>query len=163
LLKLRIEQATWAVLSVQYPITPESAPENAAYLAEFNRRMKLQPPVAPYNSVGMEGLFQRIERLQIDVDEQPVIKDRFDKYRAAVDVDALGIDIGKTRDEKAEAAVSHLVRKYPGVSVIPLPYSRVGFEEDLAKAYADTGRAPRDMSEKAVAARLAVDWLRQMA
>lgn len=163
ILKLRIEQVTWAVLGVQYPITPQSSPETAAYVEDFNRRLTLQPSVAPYNSVGMDGLLQRIERLQIDVDEQPVIKERYDRYRAAVDVDSLGIDIGRTRDEAVEAMVAKVVNKYPGVSVIPQPYSRVGFEEDLQKAYADTGRPPRDANEKLAAARLAVDWLRQMA
>lgn len=164
LLNLRIEQLTWAVVALQYPISPESAPETAAYLAEFYRRLALQPPVAPAeNVIGIDGLYRRIERLQIDVDNQPLIKERYDRLRAAIDVDALGIDVGRTRDDAAEALVERIARKYPGVTVIPSPYSHVGLVEDLEKTFLQGGRPPRDAGEKLESARLAVDWLRKMA
>lgn len=163
LLDHRIEQVTWAVLGAQYPITAMSAPETTTYLNEFARRVTLQPVVAPYNQMNRDGLFQRIERLQIDVDEQPVIKARYDKIRAALDMEALGLDLGNARDLAAEVAVAKLAQRYPNVSVIASPYSRVGFEEDLQKAYQDSGRTPRDPAEKQASARLAIEWLQKMA
>lgn len=163
LLNLRIEQVTWAVLALQYPISRESSPLTAAYLAEFTRRLAIQPPIPPYNAIPTDGLMQRVERLHVDVDQQAAVKAKFDALRAAIDVDALGIDIGVTRDLELEAAVARNIKTHPGVGIIPVPFSRVGFEDDLKKVFADNGRQPRDTAEKLAAARTAVGWLQRMA
>ena len=62
-----------------------------------------------------------------------------------------------------EYALAGLVRAMPGAVVIPEPYTRVGFEDDLRSAVADPSQLPRDPAEKKAAARAAVEWLRKLA
>ncbi len=162
-LKLRIEQVTWAALAADYPITRESAPATVDYLVEFQRLLAAQGAVPPYAGLGISGLSDRIERLQTDVDDNPAVKKRYDTIRSAIDVGGLGIDPGATRDLAAEAAAARVVRGFPAVTVVPEPFSRVGFEDDVRAAFADAAQAPRDPAEKKAAAKQAVEWLRQMA
>jgi hypothetical protein len=56
-----------------------------------------------------------------------------------------------------------VVRTLPGAVIIPEPYSRVGFEDDVKSAVADPAKLPRDPAEKKAASRAAVEWLRKLA
>jgi hypothetical protein len=80
-----------------------------------------------------------------------------------VDLDALGLVVQPPRDPVIEARVARLMRGFPGVRVIPEPYSRAWFEADVNAAFADPADRPRDPAEKAAGAKLAVGWLAKMA
>lgn len=161
---LRAGQVTVAVLAAEYPITPESAPETSRKMAELNRQIFVQPPVQEYaRRLGIDALANRIERLELDVNREPVVRKKFEDLRRRVDPDALRLNLGTTRDTAAEERVGRIVRDYRNVKVIPEPYSLVGFQDEVKAAFADPADAPRDPAEKRAAARVAVEWLRRLA
>jgi CheY-like chemotaxis protein len=164
MVELRAAQITVAVLAAEYPISPESAPESARKIAELNRQVFVQPPVQDYaRRVGIDALSARIERLEQDVNREPIARKKFEDLRPKVDPEALRLNLGTTRDLAAEARVSRQVRDYRNVRVIPEPYSVVAFQDDVKSAFSDPAAAPRDPAEKRAAARTAVEWLRKLA
>lgn len=164
MLKLRTEQITFAVLDAEYTLSAESSPLTFARVQELNRRIILQPQVKDeIQRVGQDSLMRLIERFELDVSRNPAAQARYDMLRSKVDAASLGLKVVSPRDYEAEAKASRLVRSYPGVAVIPEPFSRIGFEDDLRAAFQDPADAPRDPSEKAAGARVAVEWLRKMA
>jgi CheY-like chemotaxis protein len=164
MLNLRAEQVTLAVLAAEYPISPESSPRTFEAFVTLNNQIAAQPPVPEYTGVGLDNLMMRVERLEQDVARVAPVQKRYDDFRARIDVEGLGLVVRSTRDLEAEVRATRLVRGFPGVRVIPEPYSRVGFENDLKVAFADDpAAAPRDQAEKHSGARLAVEWLRKMA
>lgn len=163
-IEMRAEQVTLAVLAAEFPLTPESSPATAARFADLQRRAAIQPPVVDYAGAGIQELMGRIERLEVDVARVPVVQKRYDDFRLRVDPVGLGLTVRSTRDPEVEAKVSRQVRGFAGVRVIPEPYTRVGFDQDVRAAFADDpAAAPRDQAEKKAGARLAVEWLRKMA
>lgn len=104
-----------------------------------------------------------IERLEVDVAKVPDVMKRYDFIRAHVTAEDLGLNVQRTRDPIIEAKVSRLMRNFPAVAVIPEPYTRVGFEDDVKAAFADPADAPRDPAEKKAGAKLAIEWLSKMA
>jgi len=164
MLKLRAAQITFAVLAVEHPISPESAPEAYRDLQLLNKQIITQPPVPAYiRRVGIEQLMKIIERLEVDVAKVPDVMKRYDFIRAHVTAEDLGLNVQRTRDPIIEAKVSRLMRNFPAVAVIPEPYTRVGFEDDVKAAFADPADAPRDPAEKKAGAKLAIEWLSKMA
>jgi CheY-like chemotaxis protein len=164
MVELRAGQITVAVLAAEYPISPESAPETYRKMAELNRQIVIQPPVQDYaRRIGIDALANRIERLEQDVNREPIARKKFEHLRPRVDPEALRLNVGTTRDLAAEARVSRIVRDYRNVRVIREPYSTVGFQDDVRAAFADPADAPRDPGEKRASARAAVEWLRKLA
>ena len=164
MLKLRAEQITFAVLDAEYSLSRESAPKTFARVEDLNRRIILQPATKEeVQRVGQDSLMKLIERFEIDVGRIPVAQARYDMLRTKVDAASLGLKVISPRDYEAEAKASRLLRNYPGVAVIPEPFSRVGFEDDLRAAFQDPADAPRDPAEKTAGAKVAVEWLRRMA
>ncbi|HJZ57053.1 MAG TPA: hypothetical protein VKE74_18935, partial [Gemmataceae bacterium] len=164
MLQLRAEQVTLAVLAAEYPMSPESSPKTFERFAGIQRQLALQPPVLPYEGIGIEELMTRIERLEVDVARVPEIQKKYEDLRMRVDPEGLGLTIRSTRDPVVEAKVARLIRGYPGVRMIPEPYSRVGFEDEVRAAFADDpAAAPRDAAEKNAGAKMAIEWLRKMA
>jgi CheY-like chemotaxis protein len=163
-LNLRATQITYAVLAAEHPLTAESAPATFREVEALNRQIITQPPVPPYvRRVGTDQLMRIIERLEVDVSKVPEVRKRYDFIRSRVDPESLGLNVQRPRDFLIEAKVSRQVRHFPAVGVIPEPYSRVGFEDDVRAAFADPADAPRDPAEKKAGAKLAVEWLRKMA
>jgi hypothetical protein len=164
MLKLRAEQITFAVLDAEYALTPESSPKTFARVVDLNKRIILQPATKEeVQRVGVDSLMRLIERFEIDVGRNPAAQARYDMLRGKVDAVALGLKVISPRDYEAEAKASRLLRSYPGVAVIPEPFSRIGFEDDLRTAFQDPADAPRDPAEKLGGAKVAVEWLRKMA
>ena len=161
---LRAEQITFAVLAADFPITEASSPATFAAVGRLKAKLNAQPPtpVAGYGS-GLETLFTRLERIDQDIPQQPAVKGRYDRLRAAIDPEELGLLVRVPRDTIAEARLARLVRPYAGVKVIAEPYSKIGFEYELKEAYADPAQAPRDPADKRAGAKQAVDWLKRMA
>ena len=50
LLDLRIQLIQYALLNVEFPITPEGAPETTAELERIHKQISLQPPVTAYGT-----------------------------------------------------------------------------------------------------------------
>jgi CheY-like chemotaxis protein len=164
LLQLRAEQITLAVLGAEYPMSPESAPRTYERFVSVQNQIALQGPIPPYEGVGLEELMTRIERLEVDVARVPELQRKYDTLRLRVDPETLGLMVRSTRDPLVEAKVSQVIRGFTGVRMIPEPYSRVGFEDDLRAAFADDpAAAPRDPAEKTAGAKMAIEWLRRMA
>lgn len=163
-LELKAERVTLGVLAAEFPISPESAPATADRIVRLSKQLAAQAPVTEYAGVGLIDLGARIERLELDVAKVDPAQKRYDDLRARVDVEGLGLTIRSTRDPVAEAKVTHLVRGFPGVKVIPEPYTKVGFEDDVRAAFTDDpAAAPRAPAEKKAGAKLAIEWLRKMA
>jgi CheY-like chemotaxis protein len=148
LLKLRVEQITWAVLAAEFPLTPLSAP--GAYLAyeTVSRQIGVQPSVPEYTRrLGLDHLMTMASRFEQDVDRAPAARARFEALRAGVDPDRLGLVVRPPRDLLAEAEAVKLVGQYDRVRVIPEPYSRTWFEADVNAAFADPADRPRPPAE----------------
>jgi CheY-like chemotaxis protein len=163
-LNLRVEQVTWAVLAAEFPLTRASAP--GAYL-QYERLMQqiaAQPAVPEYTRrLGLDHLMTLALRFEQDVAGAPPAQARFEAFRARVDAEALGLVVRPPRDYAAEARTARLVGQYPGVRVIPEPYSKTWFEVDVNAAFQDPADRPRDPAEKRASARQAVQWLARMA
>jgi CheY-like chemotaxis protein len=164
MLNLRVQQFTYAILDAEFGISQDSSPQTFREITDLNRQLVLQPPTKPELArTGQNEAMRVIERFEIDVNADPNAKKRYDALRARVSGEALGVNVVPTRDAETEFRLARLLRSYPGVAVIPEPYSRVGFEDDLRTAFADPADAPRDPAEKKAGAKLAVGWLQQMA
>jgi CheY-like chemotaxis protein len=162
--RLRVEQVTYAVLAAEYPLSAESAPETFRHVADLNRQIAIQPATPEYlRRAGRDALMALILRLEQDVARAPAAQRKYEELRPKIDAEALGLRVESARDPEIEARVARLVQGYPRVRVIPEPYSRVWFEEDVKAAFADPADAPRDPAEKRAGARLAVEWLSRMA
>lgn len=163
-LELNAELMTYAALGAEFPLTPESSPGTVEYLANLRRRIDRFPATRAYtSSIGIPELTARIERLELDIARVPTVQKRYDALRGRVDAADLGLRVATTRDPVAEARLTRALREFGRVKVIPEPFSRVGFEDDVKTAFADPAAAPRDPAEKQEAARLAISWLRRMA
>jgi CheY-like chemotaxis protein len=162
--KLRVDQITWAVLAAEFPLTPASAPGAYQQFQTLGKQIAVQPAVPEYTRrLGLDHLIQMSARFESDVAGAPVARARYEAFRARVDTDALGLVVRPPRDYAAEARTQRLVGQYPGVRVIPEPYSKTWFEADVNAAFQDPADRPRDPAEKRATARQAVQWLARMA
>jgi CheY-like chemotaxis protein len=164
LYNLRVELITAAVLSVDYPISPESAPRTAERMAAIRQQIERQPPSPPYGvGTPTTDLLRLMERFEIDLARVPAAQKRFEEIYSRVDTEGLGLPVERFRDPSLEARIARTLRNYPAVRIIPEPYGRFELEQDLRAVYADPAQAPRDPAAKRAAQRTAVEWLSRMA
>jgi len=162
--KLRVDQVTWAVLAAEFPLTKASAPGAYQQYETLFKQIAVQPSVPEYTRrLGLDHLMSLLARFEQDVAGAPGAQTRFEAFRARVDADALGLVVRPPRDYVAEARTQRLVGQYPGLRVIPEPYSKTWFEMDVNAAFQDPADRPRDPAEKRATARQAVQWLARMA
>lgn len=162
--KLRVEQVTAAVLAAEFPMTPESSPRTYANFVALQKQLGIQPPTQEYQRrLGIDQMMKLIERLEIDVMKNPPSREKFERLRARVDAESLGLRIEPTRDVEAEARLVKQFRTYPAVRVIAEPPTRFWLEADLNAVYQNPAERPRDPAEKRAGAKLAIGWLAKMA
>ncbi|MFM8272346.1 MAG: hypothetical protein ACKODX_08405, partial [Gemmata sp.] len=164
LMQLRIKLVVYAILAAEYPVTPESAPATVASLDSTRKQITLQPASATYGSdIAIKDLLKLIERFELDVSKAPQAQKRYDALRAKVDSVDLGLTVETFRDPLIEAKITRVLKGYPGVKVIPEPYSRLQLEPEFKVLFGDPMMLPRDAAAKKADARTAVEYLRQMA
>lgn len=161
--RLRVEQITWAALAAEYPVTPASSPESYLAYETVTRQIGVQPAVPEYTRrLGLDHLMSLSARFEQDMAGTEAVA-RYDALRSRVNTDVLGLVVRPPRDYAAEAHATRLVGNYPGVRVIPEPYSKTWFETDVNAAFQTPADRPRDPAEKRATARQAVAWLARMA
>jgi hypothetical protein len=161
---LRIQLIQYAFLNADFPITATSAPETAAELERVRKQIALQPPVPSYGAgVPSADLIKLIERFEIDVSRAKGAQQRYNELLARVDAGELGLTVETFRDPALEAKLSRTLREYPAVRVIPEPYSRLTLGAEFKTLFADPMMVPRDAASRKNDARIAIDYLKQMA
>jgi CheY-like chemotaxis protein len=161
-MRLRLPQLTYAGLIAEYAPPRDTAPqlyrdyEKVAGLLQAHS--DLDRAVEGITSDALVKLILQLESALT----QP-LRQRFEALRNRLDPQPLGIRADPARDMAVEFALARQVRTSPGTVVIPEPFSRIGFEDDVRAAFADPAQLPRDPAEKKSAARTAVEWLRKMA
>ncbi|CAN5619284.1 hypothetical protein BH11PLA2_BH11PLA2_19370 [soil metagenome] len=161
-LDLRLAQLVMGTIVAEYDLTPTSAPKfvrDFEQLTELLRRQTdLDASVEGVYTLGLVKLVQQLEQVLT-----PELKTKFDAVRARMDSETLALAKEQVIDPATQQALFRLTRAYPGVTVIREPYSKVGFEEDMAAAIADPAQRPRDPGEKAAAAKSAIEALKKLA
>ncbi len=161
--KLRVDQLTWAALAAEFPVTPASSPEAYQAYETVTRQIGAQPAIPEYTRrLGLDHLMALSARFEQDLAGTAAVG-RYEALRGRVDTDVLGLVVRTPRDYSAEARATRLVGNYPGVRVIPEPYSKTWFENDVNAAFQNPADRPRDPAEKRATARQAVAWLARMA
>lgn len=161
-LDLRLPQFTWAAIAAEYLVTPESAPETAARFDALNKVVRGRPEIAlATDNVNTDGLVRLIEQIETGLDAER--RARLDAMRRRIPPQTLGLPPNTSRDPGLEDRLTRLVGKVKGITVVPEPYSLVGFDDDVKAAFQDPGQLPRDPAEKRLAAKYAVEWLRRIA
>jgi CheY-like chemotaxis protein len=164
LLDLRIQLIEYALLNVEFPITPESAPETAAELDRIHKQINLQPPVPTYGvGIASDDLLKLIDRFELDVAKTKGAQDRYDYLRLRIDAAELGLSVETFRNPTLEAKLRRTLVEYPAVKVISEPYSRLSLEAEFRTLFADPAMIPRDGANRKAEARTAVEYLKQMA
>mgnify|MGYP002780553737 CR=1 FL=1 len=161
-LDLRLPQFTWAAIMAEYLVTPESAPETVRRFEAINTVVLSRPELTGMSDkVNTDGVVRLIEQIQTNMDAERFA--RLDAMRKRIPPATLGLPPNSGRDLLLEDRLARLVGKRKGMTVIPEPYSLVGFEDDVKAAVQDPGAMPRDPAEKRLAAKYAVEWLRRIA
>jgi hypothetical protein len=73
------------------------------------------------------------------------------------------LDVVENRDRELEAKLARQVRGFKGVTVIPEPFGAGALADDLRRAVADPAARPRSDKEKQATAKVAAQWLNQIA
>lgn len=161
---LRVELITATVLGIEYPITPESSPEEAKHVAQLREQIERQPPSLPYGAgVPTVEMVKLIERFETDLARVPEAQKRFEAIYAKVDPVGLGLPVERFRDPSLEAQLGRTLSNYPAVKIVPEPYGAFEIGEDLKAVYSDPALTPRDPAAKKAAQRTAIEWLSKMA
>lgn len=161
-LDLRLPQVTMAAVAAEFDLSPGGAPvfmRDFSQLTDLIRRQSdLDFSVEGVDTTAMVKLVRQLEAVLT-----PELTQKFNAIRTKLDDEALGLAMDKAVDPATEAALRRLTAAYPGVAVIREPFSRYGFEEDVATAMPDAAQRPRDPSEKAASAKAAVIALAKLA
>ena len=161
-LDLRLPQLTYAVLAVEYPVTMESAPNTYQELQRLTDLIRKQSEFTESTErVPTESLGRMIEQLNNALD--PARRARLDLYRRKLNPETLILPSDTSRDLILEDRLRKQLPNQGGFTIIPEPYSLVGFREDLDTMIADPAQAPRTPEEKRLAARYALEWLHKIA
>ena len=160
--ELRVPQFTMAVLAAEVPVTEDSSPllykqfvaQNAVILSQPDlTRMSVDTP-----TTNLSRLLEQLDNA-IPLDRRALV----DILRRSIDPVVLGLPPDMNRDLVAEYELAKVAKKYPGVLVVPEPYTAVGLSDDLQAASQDPAQLPRNPTEKITAAKFAVEWLRRLA
>jgi CheY-like chemotaxis protein len=163
-LALRVELINFAILGIEFPFSKESAPATVVHIDRLRRQLIAQPPTPPYGAgPPTTALVKLIERLEVDVARVPARKQRFEEIYSRIDLVELGLPVETFRLPQLEARLGRALRNYPGVKIIPEPFTRLELASDLQAVTADPAQAPRNPAEKLAAQRAAAEWLRKMA
>jgi len=160
--KLRVPQFTYAALAAEIPITDDSAPLMYKQFVAQNTVVLAQPDMTRSTvDTPTTNLSRILEQLDAAVpgDRRAVL----DQIRRSLDPTTLGVPPDTARDQAAEDYLTKIVKHYPGVVVVPEPYTVVGLSDDLKSAAQDPSQLPRNPADKALIAKIAVEWLRRMA
>lgn len=161
-LDLRLPQLTMAGLIAEYDLTPTSAPKLVSDFTQLTELIRRQTDLdASVKNVDTASFAKLVLQLE-SVLTPPLVK-TFDTIRARLDEESLALAKEAVVDDATATALRRLVRTYPDVSVIREPYSRVGFEDDVAAAMPDAAQRPRHPEEKLAASRTAVESLLKIA
>jgi CheY-like chemotaxis protein len=159
---LRARQFTYAALAAEYGVSADSAPETFKQYDNINRQtIDYARRNRLVENVPTASLLRLAEGIDTALDDAR--RQRVDLYLARLTPEALGVVPGTGRDPVAEDEASRVARNFPGVHVIPEPFSLVGLTQDIRSASEDPSQLPRDPTERRLASRLAVEWLRRMA
>lgn len=160
-LDLRLPQLTYAVLTTEFPVSTESAPQTVKALSSFTNLIRTQPELTPATvGVPTGPLGRIIEELATALDQPR--RDRADALRRRLDANALLLPADVYRDRDLEDQLARVAASTPGVTVVPEPFGLNGFAEEVQAATADPADRPRSPNAKRFAARAAVDWLRRI-
>ncbi len=161
-LNLRLPQFTWAAIMAEYLITPQSAPDTVRRFQAITSIVKSRPELseAPQR-VNTDGIVRLIEEIQVSLGAERLAK--LEELRKRIPPDSLALPPNTSRDPILEAKLTRLVGNRKGMTVVPEPYSLIGFEDDVKASFQEPGMMPRDPGEKRLAAKYAVEWLRRLA
>lgn len=165
LLNLRLLLVSYAVLSAEFPVSPDAAPETVAEMERLRSQIAAQPPSAQFSGTALAAvdLMKLIERFEIDVAKVKGAQDKYDSFRAKVDPVELGLAVETFREPAMEARLARQLKGYPEVKIIPEPYTRLALEPEFKVLYADPMMVPREAPVKKAESRAAIEFLRQMA
>jgi CheY-like chemotaxis protein len=163
-LSLRLPQLTYAILNLEYGVTPGNAPKAAKHLVDYTDLIKLQTKfdgnIAKLGQT--EGLMRVIEQMDTQLDAEG--KKKADEFQSKLPLAELSLEPLTWRDQELITTLSKQHRGYKQVSVIAEPYSSVGLAEDVKQATGgDPAALPRSADEKKFTAKLAVQWLKKIA
>ena len=161
-LQLRLPQFTYAAIAAEVPVTEDTAPLMYKQFVAQNAVVLSQPDLTRLTvDTPTTNLSRIIEQLDaaVPADRRLLL----DVFRRSIDPIALGLPPDTARDAVAEDTFAKIAKHYPGVVVVPEPYTVVGLSDDLKSAAQDPSQLPRDPANKAAASKLAVEWLRRMA
>jgi CheY-like chemotaxis protein len=160
--KIRTSQLTFAVLSAEYGMSTTSATETFKNYTLLNEQVAGRKDLhSTIEGLPLEHLSKILEQLDGALDEAR--RKQFEGLSTRVITDHLNLPQDVSRDTELEEYLSRQLRTFASVTVIPEPFSMVGFSEEVRQAASDPAQLPRDLNEKKLSAKIAVQWLRKLA